>query len=403
MAWNEPGDRRPEGDKGQDPWGQKPKNHKPSDQPPDLNEVFGQFFDKMSELLGAKPKKGGAGGGAPKNPGGSNKSVIIVGLLLAAVAYGIWGFTTIVDGESGVLQQFGNYKKTVMPGPTFVFKPFQKLTVVNVQNVRKVDNISERQDNREMLTQDENIIIVKYEVQFNIASAEDFVFKVTNPVQTLRQSAESAIREIIGRNKLDYIVSEGRDAVAMQAKESIQKMMDGYQTGISVRNVNLTEAQYPVEVQTAIDDVTKAREDKARFINEAEAYRNQIVPEARGQAVKLIEEAKGYHYEMIKRAEGESQRFDALLAQYQKAPQVTRDRLYLEAMESVLGNSSKVIVDADNNNILYLPLDKIGSQNAAKAPETHAPLLPPAAIQYQPPATSTQPANNARSRQREIR
>ncbi len=381
MAWNEPGggNQRPN-----DPWGNGNKNQGP----PDLDDILSKLFARLNGLFGKGSGKGG---------GSLDAGLLLVIALVLAVLYGLWGFTTIEEGKQGVLQQFGAYKDTKKPGPTFVFKPFQRLTVVNTENVNKVDNGHERQANREMLTQDENIIIVKYEVQFKIDSAEDFVFNVNGPVETLQQAAESAIREIVGRNKLDFITTDGRSSVAAQAKTRVQDIVNDYQAGISVLRVNLTEVQFPKEVQTAIDDVTKAREDHARYINEAEAYRNQVVPEARGQAAKLTEEAKGYKVHVEKKAEGEASRFTQLLIEYQKAPQVTRDRLYLDAVEAVLGQSSKVVVDTEGgNSMLYLPLDKLISQQ----PVTHNTLvLPPSEESHR-----TKPGRHAsRDRSREIR
>jgi membrane protease subunit HflK len=297
----------------------------------------------------------------------------------------------------GVLQQFGAFKSTVEPGPTFVFKPFQKLIDVNVENIEKVDNIREKQSNREMLTQDENIIIVKYEIQFKVSSPEDFIFNVQDPVDTLEQTAESTIREIVGRNNLEFIVTSGKDTVASEAKSGIQRIIDQYEIGLQVQRVNLTELQFPAEVQSAIDDVSKAREDNARYINEAEAYRNQVVPEAGGQAAKLTEEAKGYLVQVVKRAEGEASRFNQLHREYKKAPRVTRDRMYIDAVEEVLGNTSKVVVDTNGgNSMIYLPLDKMINQK----PTINNTLLLPADESVRGVAPSSQ---SSRGRTREIR
>jgi len=244
---------------------------------------------------------------------------------------------------------------------------------VNIQEVLKVDNESYREGEREMLTEDENIVIVKYVVQYRIDNPQDYLFNVENPEETLRQASESAIREIVGRNTLDFITTGGRDVVAQQAKTHTQNIVAAYEAGIVIQSISLTEAQFPGEVQTAIDDVTKAREDRERYINEAEAYRNQVVPEARGQAVKLVEEAKGYKVQVVKSAEGEASRFTQLVKEYNKAPQVTRDRLYLDAVEQVLSSTSKVIVDTEGgNNVMYLPLDKIVNQGSTGSASTFA-------------------------------
>ena len=361
MAWNEPGggDKRPN-----DPWGNGNKNQGP----PDLDELLSKFFERLNGLFGGSGGKGG----------GFDKGLIGLIAIVAFVAYGLLGFTTIEEGKLGVLQQFGAYKETKGSGPTFIFKPFQKLTIVNVENVNKIDNAREREGSREMLTQDENIIILKYEVQFKIQSAEDFVFNVVNPVETLEQAADSAIREVVGRNKLDFITTEGRSLVAAQTKTLIQEIIAGYETGISVQRVILSEAQYPADVKSAIDDVAKAREDRESYINEAEKYSNQVLPEAGGQAAKLEEEAKGYKVQVEKRAEGEASRFTQLLTEYKKAPRVTRDRLYIDAVETMLGQTSKVVVDTEGgNSMLYLPLDKMMNQKPVTNNTLYLPTVEP--------------------------
>lgn len=381
MAWNEPGggDKRPN-----DPWGNGNKNQGP----PDLDELLSKFFARLNGLFG-----GGSGG----KGGGVDKGILIIVVIVAAALYGMWGYTKIDEGRLGVLQQFGAFKTTVEPGPTFVFKPFQKLIDVNVENIEKVDNIREKQSNREMLTEDENIIIVKYEIQFKVSSPEDFLFNVKDPVDTLEQTAESTIREIVGRNNLEFIVTSGKDTVAAEAKAGIQKIIDQYEIGVQVQRVNLTELQFPAEVQSAIDDVSKAREDNARYINEAEAYRNQVVPEAGGQAAKLTEEAKGYLVQVVKRAEGEASRFTQLYREYRKAPRVTRDRMYIDAVEEVLGNTSKVVVDTQGgNSMIYLPLDKMINQKSANS---NSSLIPADESVRRAAPSSSDP----RGRTREIR
>lgn len=379
MAWNEPGggNNRPN-----DPWGNGNKNQGP----PDLDEILSKFFERLSNLFG-----GGSGGS-----GNLDKGLLAIILIGAAVLYGLWAFTIVEEGKRGVLQQFGAYKVTKESGPTFVFKPFQKMTIVNVESVNKIDNASEREGNREMLTQDENIIILKYEVQYKIESAEDFVFNVDNPVKTLEQAAESAVREIVGRNKLDFITTEGRSVIAANAKDLIIELIKPYETGVSVQRVILSQAQYPAEVKFAIDDVAKAREDRESYINEAEKYSNQVLPEARGQAAKLVEEARGYKVQVEKQAEGEASRFTQLLTEYKKAPRVTRDRLYIDAVEAVLDQSSKVVVDTQGgNSMLYLPLDKMINQKPAT---TNNILLSPSADADRSPA-STRPSSRSRIRE----
>lgn len=407
MAWNEPG-----GDKNgekpnrpKDPWGNN--GNKGNQQPPDLDQILSDFFDKVGALFGGKKP---SGSGSSNTPSAPSKGGLLLALILGVIAYGVWGFTTIVDGEQGILQQFGEYKKTVEPGPTFVFKPFQRLTKVNVQNVNKIDNKRENQNSREMLTQDENIVIIEYEVQYSINNAKDFMFNVNRPVQTLEKASKSVIRAIIGQNDLEYITSSGRSAIAVQAKQDIQELMDSYKAGIRIRNLNMPEAQFPKEVKVAVDDVARAREDKERYINEAEAYRNQIVPEARGQAVKMLEEAKGYRVQVVKQAEGESERFSQLLNEYEKAPQVTRERLYLDSVERVLSNSGKVVIDTKGgNNMMYLPLDKMSGSAPSSDVRQRIEQMMPSAVQSnrQSQSTATQAdeslESRLRSRTREVR
>ena len=363
MAWNEPG-----GSGNKDPWGGGNRGGN-NQGPPDLDEVVKQLQQKFGAIFGGAKKGGGgstAGGGG--KAGSIGLGVIAVVLLVVWVISGIY----IVDeGRRGVVLQFGAYKETTMPGPHWLPRFIQSVEVVNVEESRAM-TVGFRQTGgsrptsstvgREslMLTQDENIVDVKLAVQYKIKSASDYLFRVRDPEVVLRQATESAIREIIGKNDMDFILKEGRADITAQAMKLIQDTLDRYQAGLIITTVNLQDAQPPEQVQDAFADAVKAQGDSERVKNEAEAYRNDIIPRARGNAARQIAEANAYKEKVIAEAEGEASRFKQVLTEYQKAPEVTRKRLYLESMESVLSNSSKVLVDVkEGNNIMYLPLDQM--------------------------------------------
>jgi len=352
MAWNEPGGGN------RDPWGGN-RNDKG---PPDLDEVFKNLQSKLGGIFGRRGggngSGGGSGGGRISSIGGT---LIIVVALIAWMASGIY---LIQPAERGVVTQFGRYVATTTPGPHWHLPwPIQSVEKVNVDQIRSV--LMRKQS---MLTRDENIVEIDLSVQYNIKSAEDFLFRVRNPDATLQQVAESAIREVIGGNDMDFIITQGRDAIAAGTKERAQITLDDYSTGLFLTTVNLEAAQPPEPVQAAFSDAIKAREDEQRFINEAEAYANEIIPRARGDAREILEQSKGYRTRVTKSAEGEANRFTALLREYEKAPGVTRDRLYIDAVESVLSRSSKVLVDVESGNtLMYLPLDKLINRDGVTA------------------------------------
>ncbi|WP_455217121.1 FtsH protease activity modulator HflK [Kaarinaea lacus] len=362
MAWNEPGGS---GDK--DPWGGGGRGGKDQG-PPDLDEVVRNLQKKFGGIFGGG--KGGTGGG-----GGGKTGSLSFGLI-GAILVAIWGFSglyTVEEGTRGVVLQFGQYNKTTMPGLQWYPRFIQSVEVVDIEQIRGMSigfrsGTSARATTvgstvgREslMLTQDENIVDVKLAVQYKVKSASDYLFKVLDPETTLRQAIESAIREIIGKSKMDFILREGRADITARARELIQTILDRYETGLQVTTVNLQDAQPPEQVQDAFADAVKAREDQVRVTNEAEAYANDIIPKARGNAARQLAEANAYKEQVIAEATGEASRFSQVLAEYKKAPQVTRKRLYLEAVESVMSNSSKVMVDVKGGgNLLFLPLDKI--------------------------------------------
>lgn len=347
MAWNEPGGN---GDK--DPWGNRGNQG-----PPDLDEVFKNFQKKFGSLFGGK---GGRGGG--RGTGTGSGGTIGIGIVVAIILL-FWmatGFYKIEEAERGIILRFGKHVDTTQSGlhwhwPT----PIESVTKVDITKVHPVPLRAT------MLTQDENIVDIEGTIQYQVADATSYLFNVRTPEISLSQAAESALRESIGTSKMDFVITEGRGQIAFQVETLLQEIMDSYGTGLKVIKVNILDAKPPEAVKDAFDDVTQAREDEVRLINEAEAYRNEVLPKARGAAARLREEADAYSQEVIARAEGEADRFSQLLGAYQKAPDVTRDRLYLDMMESVLGNSSKVLVDIEgNNNLLYLPLDKLMSRTA---------------------------------------
>ncbi len=360
MAWNEPG-----GSGNKDPWGGRKNNEQG---PPDLDEVVKKLQEKFGGLFG--------GGGKRNGSSGSGKAGSIGLGLIAFVAVTVWaisGVYIVEEGTRGVVLQFGKYNKTTQPGPHWHPRGIQSVETVDIANIRGISiGFRAGGGNRQtgssvgreslMLTEDENIVDVKLAVQYKVKSASDYLFNVKDPETTLRQVIESAIRETIGKSEMDYILKEGRADVTEQTREQVQEILDRYKAGLQVTTVNLQDAQPPEQVQDAFADAVKAQGDQARVINEAKAYSNDIVPRARGKAARQLAEANAYKEQVIAEATGEASRFTQVLTEYKKAPEVTRKRLYLEAMESVMTNSSKVLVDVKGGgNLLYLPLDKMMS------------------------------------------
>ncbi|MBA3581724.1 MAG: FtsH protease activity modulator HflK [Gammaproteobacteria bacterium] len=327
MAWNEPGGSP------RDPWGKRNTNNS--------NDVDA-IFRKLSDFFGGK------GGGNDENR---------MYMIILAVVFALWflfGFFVVDETQRAVIKQFGRHVDTVGSGPHWVPLFVQSREIIDVSSYRTMKNTAR------MLTKDENIVNVEYEVQFNISDPADFLFNLKDPESTLSQASESAIREIVGKNTLDYVIKESRQDIAQRTQVLLQEIMDRYKSGVNVIKVNMTRAEAPEEVQASFEDVNKAREDKERFLSEAEAYRNKVIPVARGGAEQYIEEARGYKARIVNSAQGETSRFLKLLAEYEKAPKVTRERLYIEAVEEVLSKSSKVMVDVKGSgNMMYLPLDQI--------------------------------------------
>ncbi len=331
MAWNQPNGNK-------DPWGRKRDNNSELD---DILKSFNKFVNGLFK----------SSGGSGNIPNKKNVS-ILAGVIIAI--YFLSGVYIVNDGERGVVLQFGKFVSITGPGPHWVPRIIQKYEIVDVSKIRSV------QQRAVMLTEDENIVSVNFAIQYDIKDASNFIFNLRDPDETLGASGESAIREVLGKNKMDFVITEGREAIASSTKELLQLVLDDYQSGINVQSVNILEAQPPEQVQDAFADAIRAREDEQRYINEAVAYSNEIIPLARGEAKQILEEAKAYKVKLIKSAEGEALRFRQLFTEYEKSPVVTRERLYLESVESVLGNTTKVMIDLEGgNNLLYLPLDKI--------------------------------------------
>jgi membrane protease subunit HflK len=343
MAWNEPG-----GSGNKDPWGDR-KNEQG---PPDLDEIIKKLQNKFSGLFG-----GGGGAGRKRSTGGGFGLSFIAAVVL--VIWALSGIYIVDEGRQGVVLQFGAFRDITNPGPHWYPRFIQSVEIVDVEQVRSV-NLGRVADEALMLTQDENIIDIKFTVQYKVKDAREYLFNVRDPDATLRQATESAVREIVGKNKLDFVITEGRPEVAARSEKLIQDVLDSYTTGVLVVKLNMQDAQPPQQVQAAFDDAIKAREDEQRQINEAEAYANDIIPRARGTSARRVQEAEAYREEIIQKAQGESDRFLKVLTEYNKAPQVTRERLYLEAMESVMANSNKVMVDIkEGGSLMYLPIDKM--------------------------------------------
>ncbi len=361
-----------------------------NDGPPDLDELFRRFNKKISELLGRK-SNGGGGGGAPTRqlPGGG---WLIVGILVA-----IWlasGFYIVDASSKGIVLRFGKYQETTDPGPRWHLPwPIETKEVVNVSALHTAEigfrgnaKSSKVIEESLMLTDDLNIIDIQFAVQYLLVDPKAVLFEnrsyEANAEDLVRQAAETATRQIVGRHKMDYVLNEGRTEIAEQSAVLMQTILDRYKTGIKISRVNMQNAQPPEQVQQAFDDANKANQDKERQINEGQAYANDILPKAEGTSARLKAEANGYQQRVIAAAEGDASRFKQVLFEYQKAPAVTRERLYLDMMQQVLTNTSKVLVDQKSGgNLLYLPLDKLmqSGDSAAAIESAQRPAAPDAA------------------------
>ena len=389
-------------------WGKK----KGADGPPDLDDVLRNVNKKISDIFGKKGGDGGNGGSRGKDPKQHSTGgiVLLIGILL--VGWLASGFYIVNEGHRGVVLRFGQYVDTTPAGLRWHMPyPVEQVELVNVSQVRTVE-IGYRNNVRSkvlkealMITDDENIVDIQFAVQYILNNPENYLFNNRSPDDAVLQAAETAIREIIGKSEMDYVLYEGREDVAAEATQLMQRILDRYEIGIAISRVTMQNAQPPEQVQAAFDDAVKAGQDRERQKNEGEAYANDVIPRAIGNAARLIEQAAGHKERVIARAEGDASRFEQILVEYSKAPDVTRERLYLDMMQEVLSNASKIMIDQEGgNNLLYLPLDKLvemsGSSTSSNVPNTQQqPLMVPEVK----PETGTRGRESFRAREREIR
>lgn len=350
MAWNEPGNS---GDKDKDPWGK----HRGEQGPPDLDEIVKNLQKKFRGLFGGRGG-GGSGRGSSGGAGG------VIGVLLSLLV--IWTVYSSIyilnERQNGVVLRFGKYVTTIQPGFNLRFPyPIETVNIIDVQSIRSF-TVGQGTNEALMLTKDKNIVDIEYVVQYQVGDAKKFVLNTKDPVVSLEQATQTAVREMVGQNEMDYVQTQGRSEFSIKSKERVQQILDRYQTGLIVTNFNMQKAQPPRQVIPAYEEVNAAQQDKEAEINKAEAFANTIIPKAEGEADRIRVQADQYKQTLIARATGDADRFRQLLAQYEKAPQVTRERLYLETMQDVISRSKKVLVDIKKgSNLLYLPLDKIVS------------------------------------------
>ena len=362
-----------------------PEQNNNQDQgPPDLDELLNDLGKKIGRLFGrkestqknSKPNNDGSQSKTPQDQLPVTTIVLIIALIWAAT-----GFYIVDQGSRGVVLRFGKNTEVTMPGPRWHIPfPVESVEVVNLEQVRTLEvgyrssgnSVARSKELREslMLTDDENIIDLQFAVQYNLKSAENFLFNNRSADASVRGAAESAIREIVGKSKMDFALYEGREEIAVKAKKLMQEILDRYDTGINVTSVTMQNAQPPEQVQASFDDAVKAKQDLERQKNEGQAYANDIIPKAKGAASRLTSEAQGYRVKVESEAKGNASRFEQILTQYNRAPEVMRDRIYIEAQEQILSNISKVIVDQKNSNsLLYLPLDKLIQQTSPSSKE----------------------------------
>ncbi len=357
MAWNVPGGS---GDK--DPWGQRKRADARGT---DLDKIVRNIQQTLSGLFGGRR---GGGTGAP-SAGGRSLGIGLIALV-ALVLWLLSGIYIVQQGERGVVLRFGAKTDITEAGLRWhVPYPFERVEKVNVEKVSTIEigyRTAPRAGGKNrvpkealMLTEDENIIDIEFAVQYKVKDAGEYLFNVRDPEVTIAQATESAVREVVGKSTLDFALTEGRDKVARDARDLLQLILDRYNTGIHVVTVETQRAQPPEEVRAAFEDAVKAREDEQRLKNEAEAYANDVIPRARGAAARLLQEAEGYRSSTMARADGDARRFTQIATEYAKAPGVTRERMYIEAMEQVLSNTTKVFVDQKGGSVMYLPIDKL--------------------------------------------
>jgi membrane protease subunit HflK len=366
-------------------WGNKPGGG--SGGPPDLEELWRDFNRRLGRLFGRRGGDGGDGGRLPSLNSRQFGGGIGLLILLVAVVWLASGFYIVDASQRGIVLEFGKFKEITDPGLRWRLPwPIQSNELVNLTNVRTVE-VGYRGSEKNkvpqealMLTDDENIVSVQFAVQYLVKDPKEYLFQNRNPDDAVVGAAETAIREVVGKSAMDFALYEGRDVIAANTQKLIQEILDRYQTGIQIRSVTMQSTQPPEQVQAAFDDAVKAGQDRERQKNEGQAYANDVIPRAQGTASRLLQEAQGYKQRMIATAEGDASRFKQILVEYNKAPVVTRQRMYLDTMQQVYSSTSKVMVDAKGSgNLLYLPLDKLmeaaGTQAAAPAAAEAAPMV----------------------------
>lgn len=400
---------------------QNQDNKRPNDGPPDLDQLWRDFNQRINRLFGKRGGGGGSGGGDGFRP--DMRGAGIGAGIVAVIILFLWlisGFFIVQEGQTGVVMTFGRYSHMTPAGFNWRWPtPIQSHEIVNVSTVRTVE-VGYRSSVRNkvareslMLTDDENIIDIQFAVQYKLKNASEWVFNLRDQEETIKQVAETSIREIVGRSKMDFVLYEGREKVAFEVGQLMQQILERYKAGVQVTNVTMQGVQPPEQVQAAFDDAVKAGQDRERLKNEGQAYANDVVPKARGAASRLAQESEGYRARIIANAEGEAARFKQVLVEYQKAPAVTRDRMYLDVMQQIFSNTTKLMVDSrSSNNLMYLPLDKLISQSAADAgsrssspaPSTApTPTVEPAPTVELPRATDARGRESRMSRDRETR
>jgi modulator of FtsH protease HflK len=416
--WGRGDDKQSEGNRPDKPEGNG-NGRGPNQGPPDLDELWRDFNRKLGGLFGGKRRgdNGGFGGGGNFPP--DMKSAGIGAGLVAAVVVLIWlgtGFFIVQEGQQAVITQFGRYKSSVGAGFNWRLPyPIQRHELVFVTQIRSVDvgrdNVIKATGLREsaMLTEDENIVEIKFAVQYRLNDARAYLFESKNPGEAVVQAAETAVREVVGKMRMDSALAEERDQIGPRVRTIMQTILDRYKVGIEVVGINLQQSgvRPPEQVQAAFDDVLKAGQERERAKNEAQAYANDVIPRAVGSASRLKEEAEGYKSRIVAQAQGDAQRFRAVLVEYQKAPQVTRDRMYLDTMQQIYANISKVMVDSrQGSSLLYLPLDKLMqqvSQGGAAAAEPAAPAPATAPVSPAGLTNDARARDSSRGRERESR
>ncbi len=382
------------------------ENRRPPDGPPDLEQLWRDFNVRLNRLLGGKKNGGGSDSGG-SNGGGFNPDMRGAGLgagVIAIIAAFLWlisGFFIVQEGQTAVVMTFGKVSHMTPAGFNWRWPtPIQSHEIVNVSSVRTVEigyrgNAKNKQlEESLMLTEDENIIDIQFAVQYRLKNAADWLFNNRDQEEMIKQVAESAIREVVGHSKMDFVLYEGREKVALDVGQLMQQILDLYKSGVQVANVTMQGVQPPEQVQAAFDDAVKAGQDRERAKNEGQAYANDVIPKARGAVSRLLQEAEGYKSRVIATSEGDASRFKQVLVEYEKAPAVTRDRIYLETMQQIFTNTSKVMIDSKaGNNLLYLPLDKLISQSVAA--DTAEKVTVPAAV---PAAAAVETMESQRQR-----